>query len=890
MRALLFALLWVGALQAMAQDLYVSDVPGAAALLAAEPRHLDLSDDCASEWQQVMCGDIPFSEPGLRADCCASHRPRPLPPGGAAALARASARGAATRSLSPRADVDPSGALWTNPPELRLGTCTPQGVALIPLFTFNAATKATEVTVSQQPAPQPLLPSVIAAVRKAAAGTRGARGAKKALRASLKTLPASAGRFAHPAGHAGGGELALMMAKLSRGDQPQAAAREALLSGSNVAPKFFGTWAFRVDTPADGYGGPMAMAKAEIDYNGVAKNQDDCPANFPEGAPKKNCGHISFVEIDGMMSYKMAVAFYATGQRSYAEHAARILKEWATNNKVFGIPWRNGPLEAAWGCGAMVRAAELLRSSKAFSYSFGQAQANEVMTWVHRQLLNPNVNEVMTWVHRQLLNPNVNEVMTWVHRQLLNPNVNEVMTWVHRQLLNPNVNEVMTWVHRQLLNPNVNEVMTWVHRQLLNPNVNEVMTWVHRQLLNPNVNEVMTWVHRQLLNPNVNEVMTWVHRQLLNPNVNEVMTWVHRQLLNPNVNEVMTWVHRQLLNPNVNEVMTWVHQQLLNPNVNEVMTWVHMQLLNPNVNEVMTWVHRQLLNPNVNEVMTWVHRQLLNPNVNEVMTWVHRQLLNPNVHHYIDTISRLAIERGTKNVYGNWHASAADCMVAAGVLSDNRTLYNKGVGVFRDTVKDYFKWGKGAHAAGRIIGEASETLRDIYHTEFSLGSMIQTAETAWQQNEDLYSVDDYVLAAAMELHACIINAGLDGDEAALPPGFKFFASMPRAPANCTWRWDIQSQLWASYNKVETSKKCSDLEDGVKYALGIVHLPTGWEIGYNHYVGRLGLRLPETARLLGRSWPDTFTFSWGLGTLTHADSAAALWRPGLKRGTLCKRRG
>jgi hypothetical protein len=27
------------------------------------------------------------------------------------------------------------------------------------------------------------------------------------------------------------------------------------------------------------------------------------------------------------------------------------------------------------------------------------------------------------------------------------------------------------------------------------------------------------------------------------------------------------------------------------------------------------------------------------------------------------------------------------------------------------------------------------------------------------------------------------------------------------------------------------------------------------MGYNHYVGRLGMRLPETAALLARSWPE-----------------------------------
>jgi hypothetical protein len=42
---------------------------------------------------------------------------------------------------------------------------------------------------------------------------------------------------------------------------------------------------------------------------------------------------------------------------------------------------------------------------------------------------------------------------------------------------------------------------------------------------------------------------------------------------------------------------------------------------------------------------------------------------------------------------------------------------------------------------------------------------------------------------------------------------------------------------------------------VCYAVFAGFLPTGWEMGYNHYVGRLGMKMPETAALLARSWPE-----------------------------------
>jgi hypothetical protein len=76
----------------------------------------------------------------------------------------------------------------------------------------------------------------------------------------------------------------------------------------------------------------------------------------------------------------------------------------------------------------------------------------------------------------------------------------------------------------------------------------------------------------------------------------------------------------------------------------------------------------------------------------------------------------------------------------------------------------------------------------------------------------------------MEVHARIINAGLDKDESQLPPGYRFYSSIPKAPPNCSWRWDIETQLWASFDK--GGAKCSDLTDGLKYAVGITHLPTG----------------------------------------------------------------
>ena len=136
---------------------------------------------------------------------------------------------------------------------------------------------------------------------------------------------------------------------------------------------------------------------------------------------------------------------------------------------------------------------------------------------------------------------------------------------------------------------------------------------------------------------------------------------------------------------------------------------------------------------------------------------------------------------------------------------------------------------------------------------------MQAAETAWGQDLDLYSEHHYALAAAIELHARIINAFERGDEKAMPPKFRQFSSMPPPPENCTWVWSIRSQGWSAFSS--DGGKCGDLEDGWKYLLGIKYLPTGFEIGYNHFVGRLGMSMPETAQLLKRHPVDWHVFCW-----------------------------
>lgn len=62
--------------------------------------------------------------------------------------------------------------------------------------------------------------------------------------------------------------------------------------------------------------------------------------------------------------------------------------------------------------------------------------------------------------------------------------------------------------------------------------------------------------------------------------------------------------------------------------------------------------------------------------------------------------------------------------MSVGVLTNDNVRYRKAVRLYHATVRDYTKWGraKGFRNAGRVLGETSETLRDIYHTQVGAGA------------------------------------------------------------------------------------------------------------------------------------------------------------------------
>lgn len=96
----------------------------------------------------------------------------------------------------------------------------------------------------------------------------------------------------------------------------------------------------------------------------------------------------------------------------------------------------------------------------------------------------------------------------------------------------------------------------------------------------------------------------------------------------------------------------------------------------------------------------------------------YKSVVHPELQHYVEVITKAAVDKGIPTVHGNWHSSIAEAWMAFGVLTDNTTLYLQGVELYNATVTSYFRWGRQKNwMQGRILGECSETLRDIYHTQ-----------------------------------------------------------------------------------------------------------------------------------------------------------------------------
>lgn len=306
------------------------------------------NSSCSSERQVVMCSHIAGVE--QRQLCCKHHKPVADPAPhlriGHDPTAMAQSEAIALARTSRRDDLHP----MSRPRfmDLREECFVPVQIPSIP---FDSS-KPVEVTTQFVPR---LSTASIKRVKLHA--FQQLPESVKELVGTLHSVDKRSG-FVHPASVAGPAELALMQKRLQHKVQPQYAAQRMLLTGGGVRPKYYTNpetgrkWAPPTECSPEGYKGPYAIRDIDIDWGGTdAKplSQRMCADSFDPNAPQHMCGHLSFVELDAVMAYKQAVAWWATGDRRHAKTAIDIIAAWTRSNSHFGMKTRNGPLEAGWG-------------------------------------------------------------------------------------------------------------------------------------------------------------------------------------------------------------------------------------------------------------------------------------------------------------------------------------------------------------------------------------------------------------------------------------------------------------------------------------------------------------------------------------------------------------
>jgi hypothetical protein len=183
---------------------------------------------------------------------------------------------------------------------------------------------------------------------------------------------------------------------------------------------------------------------------------------------------------------------------------------------------------------------------------------------------------------------------------------------------------------------------------------------------------------------------------------------------------------------------------------------------------------------------------------------------------YLDPIAD-----GSDTTNGNWELVMVEAATAIAIFLDDRPAFDHALALWRRRLPAYFYLSSDGPAPlpppGRpkapadliafwhgqtvfVDGLSQETCRDFGHTSYGLASALATAELAYQQGVDLYQQEAPRLHAAMEFHAT------------------FLLGQPVPPWLCGGHIDARV------------------------------LPT-WEIGYNHFHGRLGLELPRSRQLI-----------------------------------------
>jgi hypothetical protein len=184
---------------------------------------------------------------------------------------------------------------------------------------------------------------------------------------------------------------------------------------------------------------------------------------------------------------------------------------------------------------------------------------------------------------------------------------------------------------------------------------------------------------------------------------------------------------------------------------------------------------------------------------------------------------------------GNKEMTMSEAIVNIGVFNDNRAAFDFGIQMWRGRAPAivYLKtdgpqpveavgcgqaiWGNKGLTPEFVDGLEQETARDSQHAAMAFAGMVDVAETARQQGIDLYAEQGKRIMAAMEFQAQF-----------LPPN--------------------------------NAKPPENLE---------FNLHPTWEIAYNHFHDRLGMKLPKMAAVIAGNRPTRVNHHMDWETLTHA---------------------
>ena len=157
---------------------------------------------------------------------------------------------------------------------------------------------------------------------------------------------------------------------------------------------------------------------------------------------------------------------------------------------------------------------------------------------------------------------------------------------------------------------------------------------------------------------------------------------------------------------------------------------------------------------------------------------------------------------------GNWGHIVNRCRMAAAIFLEDKALYQHAIDIYLHANDN----GSLPNYVGET-GQCQETGRDQGHAQLGLGAMCEICEMAWEQGDELWGALDNRLMKGME-YTAKYNLGYD-----VP--FK--------------RWTDCTGLYNDWT-----------EPG---SMGRGQIRCIYDLPYQHYVGRKGLKMPYTKKLL-----------------------------------------